>query len=156
MISRPIPRIRGSDTPRERPSDGTASIDSSTGTEREVFNAFKEFAILAPVFFVAFCIALTAGVSPRFWVVFLAALAKLFVTGLRTLPIFVKLVFRAVLTDLTALLAATATFLAVLLTALNAFGRIPDEPLFRALKPSILGWLMDNAFVDIVPSNEDW
>jgi hypothetical protein len=89
-------------------------------------------------------------------VVFFAALAKLLVTGLRTLPIFVKLVFMAVFTDLTALLAASATFLAVLLTALNAFGKIPDELLFRVLKPNMLGRLLDNAFVDIVPSNEDW
>jgi hypothetical protein len=65
---------------------------------------------------------------------------------------------------LTALLAATATlfaatvtffpmFLAALLTAFKALG---NSVLFRVLNAAILGWVMDNAFTDIVFSIVVW
>jgi hypothetical protein len=44
-------------------------------------------------------------------------------------------------------------FLAALLTVLKALG---SSPLFRVLNAAILGWLMDNAFTDIVFSIVVW
>jgi hypothetical protein len=119
-----------------------------------VFRAFRELAMFVPAL-------VTAGSSPRFLVVFLAALAKLLVTGLIAFPTFVKLLLIAVLTDFTALLAAIMalfaaietffpTFLAALFTALKAFGRRAPVSLFRVPKDAIFGWEIDNAFLFIL------